>query len=168
MVETNLERMYRAGKIEIPEFADFVSRASSDFYAALQVFDQQAALAGDPAFLRSMLEIGGVTYTSFRNAVGTLNNCATAVLLSADHYVQTDDGAQADLAAMDAGLRDLAVPGAAPVPPEVTAPETPGATDADGQPVETTPEPDSAASDAEDREQAEEISRWIHNHENRG
>ncbi|CAM3285212.1 hypothetical protein NODU109028_09250 [Nocardioides dubius] len=168
MVETNLERMYRAGKIEIPEFADFVSRASNDFYAALQVFDEQAALAGDPGFLRSMLEIGGVTYTSFRNAVTTLNNCATAVLLSADHYVQTDDGARADLAAMDASLRDLPIPGAAEVPPEVTDPQTPGAVDEDGDVVVTTPEPGSAADDAEERELNEEISRQIHNHENRG
>lgn len=168
MVETNLERMYRAGKIEIPEFADFVSRASSDFYASLQVFDQQAALAGDPGFLRSMLEIGGVTYTSFRHAVTTLNNCATAVLLSADHYVQTDDGARADLAAMDSSLRDLDAPGAAEVPPEVVSPETPGAVEADGDVVATTPEPGSAEDAAAERERNEEISRQIHNHENRG
>ncbi len=160
MTETNLERMYRAGKVGIPDHADLVSRVSADFHAALEVFDQQAALAGDPSFLRTMLEIGGTTYGSFRSAVTTLNNCATAVLLSADHYVQTDDGAATDLDEMDPTLAALGAPVAARVPPELADPGAPGSSDGT---VGSTPTPDPASVDARQRETNEEISRYVNN-----
>lgn len=161
MTETNIERMYRAGKVDIPAHADLVARVGADFHTALATFDEQAALAGDPAFLCTLLDVGGTTHNSFRSTVGTLNDCATAVLSSAEHYVQTDADAAADLARMDPSLRDRPAPSPADLPPDLADPGAPGAVEADGTEVDSTPAPTDAATDARQRETKEETSRWI-------
>lgn len=165
--ETDIERMYRAGKTDIPNAADRLSGISSTFYDALQTLDQQAALAGDPRFLRTMLRVGGDLYDVLRGGVDSLNNCALAVVRTADDYVKVDDDARADFAAMDDGLRDKQQPDPSDVPPEITDPEAPGSTTEHPGDVTvttpSTPDPDSLAEDAEQRETNEYNSAWGHN-----
>lgn len=169
--ETDIERMYRAGKTDIPNAADRLSGISTTFYDALQTLDQQAALAGDPRFLRSMLRVGGDLYDVLRGGVESLNNCATAVVRTADDYVAADASARADFSAMDDALRDKQPPGPSDVPPEVANPEAPGSTTEHpgGTTVTTpsTPDPDSLADDAEQRDTNEYNSEWGHSIEQR-
>jgi hypothetical protein len=135
-VETDLERMYRAGKDYIPNAADL-----------LGIFDTQSALAGDPSVLRNMLMVGGDTYDVLRGGVDNLYHCAEAVVRTADDFRATDQRAADDYAHMDRKVRDLPAPVEKPAPPSLGNPEDPGSA---GTP--STPDPQDPDDEREDRD----------------
>lgn len=164
-VDLDLEYMYAAGKKHIPDTADRLAAVAAHLHQHLQVFDQQAALAGDPAVMRTMLRVGGEVYDVLRGGVTSLNNCALAVIATAEDFVRTDEDARDDYRRMDAtldgqSLKDLPTPGPAEPPPPLENPEAPGADLPDGTPwhpglpgdVPTTPEPQSPEADRRERE----------------
>jgi hypothetical protein len=179
--ETDIERMYRAGKTDIPNAADKLSGISTLLYNHLQTFNGQAALAGDPAIMRSMLQVGGDLYDVLRDGVTSLNNCAGAVIKTADDYVRTDEDARRDFRAMDPDIKGAPLPTDAAPPPVLTDPEAPGATVPAGRPdgtpdddrnggdvtIPSTPDPVDPDEDAKQREEAEDNSEYEHERKKR-
>lgn len=146
-METDLERMYRAGKDYIPAAAERLRRTSARFHDLLATFDTQAALAGDPSVLRNMLMVGGDTYDVLRGGVTNLYHCAEAVVSTADDFRETDARARDDYAHMDRRVRDLPTPTEKPAPPSLGNPEDPGAAD-----TPSTPDPQDPADERNDRD----------------
>lgn len=171
--ETDIERLYRAGKHDIPNAADHLSGITGKLYTHLQSFNEQSALAGDPAIMRAMLRVGDDLYDVLWGGVGSLNNCAGAVIKTADEYRRTDEDAREDFRAMDRDLRDDPLPTDADIPPPLGDAENPGYSepdnDGDGQAEaeESTPDPGTPGSDAEERRENEEGSRQAHQREQR-
>jgi hypothetical protein len=179
--ETDIERMYRAGKTDIPNAADRLSRISTLLFQHLQTLNGQAALAGDPAIMRSMLEVGGDLYDVLRGGVVSLNHCASAVIKTADDYVRTDADARRDFARLDPDLKGAPLPHGATPPPELRDPEAPGATVPAGRPdgipdddtnggtvtIPSTPDPVDPDVDAKKRDEAEDRSEYEHEREKR-
>ena len=146
-LETDLERMYRAGKEYIPKSAERLRKTSTTFHDLLEVFDKQSALAGDPTVLRNMLRVGGDTYDVLRRGVGNLYHCAEAVVKTADDFRETDAQARDDFARMDSRLQGPADrPREKPAPPSIGDPEKPGSA---GTP--STPDPQDPDDEREDR-----------------
>jgi hypothetical protein len=127
MVSSNMERMYRAGREEIPAEAEHISKISWDLFDVIDIVNVEAAHAGDPKILVDMLTVGGDLYDVLRSAITSLNNCATAVIATADDFRQTDSDAADDYDKMDKSLKD-----SQPLPsyesPEMKDPEAEGAT----------------------------------------
>ena len=146
VLETDLERMYRAGKDYIPKSAERLRSTGTRFHDLLEVFDKQSALAGDPTVLRNMLMVGGDTYDVLRRGVGNLYNCAEAVVKTADDFRETDAKARDDFAHMDARVRDMPTPTEQPAPPSIGDPEDPGSSD-----TPSTPDPQDPDEEREDR-----------------
>ena len=108
---TSMEAMYRAGRQEIPHEAEQIQKISRDLYDVIDIVNVESAHAGDPKILVDMLTIGGDLYDVLRAAVVTsLNNCATAVILTADDYRETDDQAASDYKNMDDSLKGSCAP----------------------------------------------------------
>lgn len=126
-LETPIERMYRAGKGDIPNAASQVSEAAFALSPPVWTCNVQAAHAGDPELMRDMLEVLGLVHEALRRATQTLNNCATSMIATADDYVATDDRVRGEFASLDGELKDGHVP-EAPVPGHIGSPEDPGAT----------------------------------------
>lgn len=169
-VMTEMERMYRAGRHDIPDTAYDTMRVSFDLYDSLDDFNVQAALAGDPAIMRSMLTVAGDLYEALRMAVLTLNNCAAAVIATANDYAQSDEQAKADFERLDRSLKDWSSSPSAP-PPEIKDPEAPGASttvttgeDNRGEPIEkdktipSTPQPVTPGDDHQKHDEQESES----------
>jgi len=171
VINTNIERMYNAGKNDIPHAASRLSDISGRLYEHLQVFNTQSALAGDPPLMTSMLRVGGDLYDVLRGGVESLNNCADAVIRTADDFVQTDEDARDDYRTMDQKLKDAPLPEDETVPPVLVDPEAPGATTPGpgdgGDTTESTPEPETPEEDSERREQQEDSSEASHEREKR-
>ena len=146
-METDLERMYRAGKDYIPKSAERLRKTSTDFHDLLQVLDTQSALAGDPTILRNMLMVGGDTYDVLRRGVGNLYHCAEAVVRTADDFRETDAKARDDFARMDGRVRELPTPTEKPAPPSIGDPEDPGSSN-----TPSTPDPQDPDDEREDRD----------------
>ncbi|NGZ99763.1 hypothetical protein G5V59_03810 [Nocardioides sp. W3-2-3] len=106
--------------------------------------DRQAALAGDPQVLRTMLQVGGDTYDVLRGAVTNLRRAAEAVILTADDFRSTDQQARDDFAQMDAALRNRPAPAAGPALPALGDPEHPGSVGTPSTPVPQAPAPERA------------------------
>ena len=92
-METDLERMYRAGKDYIPAAAERLRHTSARFHDLLATLDKQAGLAGDPSVLRNMLMVGGDTYDVVRGGVTNLYHCAEAVVSTETWMVETSGSA---------------------------------------------------------------------------
>ena len=171
VIDTNLERMYNAGKNDIPNAAVKLSTITGHLYEHLEAFNKQAALAGDPAIMTSMLQVGGDLYDVLRGGVVSLNNCADALIRTADEFVRTDEDARDDYRNMDKDLKDDPLPEDKHVPPELKDPEAPGATTTgprgSGETTDSTPDPDKPSEDAETREDQEESSEQSHEREKR-
>ena len=172
-VDLDIEYMYAAAKEHIPDKADHLAEIAKRLHHHVQALDVQAANAGDPAVLRNLLEVAGVTYGELRIGVKSLNNAAAAVLATANDFVRTDEDARADFNRIDAtldgkGLKDLPLPEAEPVPPELDHdPEDPGAGRPDDAPsgghptqggAESTPDPVTPEEDAEQRDENQQES----------
>jgi hypothetical protein len=171
VIDTNIERMYNAGKNDIPNAAYKLSGISGHLYDHLQTFNKQAALAGDPAIMTSMLQVGGDLYDVLRDGVTSLNNCADALIRTADDFVRTDEDARDDYRNMDKDLKDAPLPEDKVVPPELKDPEEPGATTTgprgSGEETPSTPDPEKPGDDAETRKEQEEGSEEAHEREKR-
>lgn len=126
-LETPIERMYRAGRQEIPDAARSVSRAANRVSTPTSVCNVQAAKAGDPGLMRDMLAVLGEVHTALRRATISLNGCAAAMVATADDFVANDDQARQDADALRDRLRHGDVP-QAHVPPPIGDPAAPGAT----------------------------------------
>jgi hypothetical protein len=173
VIDTNLEHMYNAAKHDIPNAADKLSTIASRLHDHLVTFNKQAALAGDPAIMTSMLQVGGDLYDVLRGGVVSLNNCSGALIKTADDFVRTDEDARNDYRTMDGKLKSDPLPYGASTPPELKDPEAPGAT-APAPPVHggneeipSTPDPEAPGTDAERRETQEESSESSHEREKR-
>lgn len=127
-LETPIEAMYRAGKITIPGVAEKVSGVAQSLHGTIPTFDVQAALAGDPAGLRATLSMCGELHEALRQMTVTLNNCAGAVVATADDFRRTDEGAARDFERMDPNLRSSSPTEAVEVP-GIDDPSAPGATE---------------------------------------
>ena len=158
-METDLERMYRAGKDYIPDAAERLRRTSTRFHDLLGTLDTQAALAGDPAVLRNMLMVGGDTYDVLRNGVGNLYHCAEAVVRTADDFRATDERARDDYAHMSAKVRDRPSPTEQPAPPSIGDPEQPGSAE-----TPSTPDPQDPDDERDDRDHRDDdpTAYWGH------
>lgn len=126
-IKSNMEAMYRAGREEIPTEAEQISKISRDLYDVIDIVNVESAHAGDPKILVDMLTVGGDLYDVLRSAITSLNNCATAVIATADDFRRTDDDAARDYAAMDDSLKG-SQPLPSSAPPEIKDPEAEGAT----------------------------------------
>lgn len=91
-----LAKLYRAGRQQIPAQSAVISRASTRLYGAMETLDREAARAGDPVLLTTMLEIGTELVRAMRQGVLALDNGAEAVLRSADLLRVSDDEASRD------------------------------------------------------------------------
>ncbi|GAA1504577.1 hypothetical protein [Nocardioides humi] len=124
-METPIEMMYRAAKKDIPAEADHLTRLTNKLQASLATLNVEAAHAGDPAVLTSMLHVGGDMHAVLGRAVTTMDNCSVAIKITADDYVATDAQAKADFDAMSDELKNTPMP----TPHETTElpnPEAPG------------------------------------------
>jgi hypothetical protein len=168
-IETHLGILYRAGKIDVPAEAAKLGPPASSMYDCVDALNVQSALMGDPPILRDLLAVGGEMYDVLGRAVTSLNNCASALVRTADYFASTDDQAARDYAALDGQLKNE-VPATYYPPPQLPHPEAPGATthvsneDKNGRPIETetqvdsTPEPGALPTDErirDDRESGE-------------
>jgi hypothetical protein len=173
VIDTNIERMYYAGKHDIPNAADELSTIASRLYHHLVTFNKQSALAGDPAIMTSMLQVGGDLYDVLRGGVTSLNNCAGALIKTADDFVRTDEDARDDYRQMDGKLKNAPLPTEATTTPELTDPEAPGAVApappiyGGNETIESTPDPEAPSVDAERRESQEDTSEYEHEREKR-
>ena len=173
VIDTNIERMYVAGKKDMPQAAETLSGISIRLYEHIQVFNKQSALAGDPAIMTSMLQVGGDLYDVLRGGVVSLNNCGHALIRTADDFVRTDEDARDEYRTMDASVKNLPLPTDAIVPLENKDPEAPGAT-TEAPPIyggnQTTPstaDPDAPSVDAPRHDQQETSSEQGHEREKR-
>ncbi len=171
VIDTNLERMYHAGKVDVPHAADRLDTIATRLYEHLQTFNQQAALAGDPAIMRSMLQVGGDVYDVLRGGVTSLNNCALALIQTADDFRRTDQDAKDDFQTMDEQLKNMGTPTGETPPPALLDPEAPGSTvpndDGGSTTTPSTPDPIAPSEDAEQRERNEDGSESAHEREKR-
>jgi hypothetical protein len=150
MVSSDMEAMYRAGRVEIPAEAEHISTISWDLYDVIDTLNVQSAYAGDPEILVDMLTVGGDLYDVLGSAIKSLNNCAEAVIATADDFRRTDDDAARDYANMNGALKGQQ-PSPEYGPPEIKDPEKEGATTTIGgddgkvpprdEEVESTPDP---------------------------
>lgn len=130
--ETDIERMYRAGRELIPQAAARLTKTTGRFHDLLDAFDQQAALAGDPSVLRAMLQVGGDTYDVLRGGIKNLYHCADAVCDTAYYFRTNDEDARDDFNKMTARIKQgkedpLPPPAHQPtLPPPADHPEHPG------------------------------------------
>lgn len=171
VIDTNLERMYNAGKFDIPNAADRLDTITTHLYTHLQTFNEQAALAGDPAIMRSMLQVGGDLYGVLRGGITSLNNCAEALIKTADDFVRTDQDARDDYREMDGRLKNAPLPTGEKPPPALTDPGAPGSTSptpgGGTSTTPSTPDPDAPSDDAEERERNEDASEADNEREKR-
>lgn len=123
-MDTPIEIMYKAAKVEIPAEADHVTRIANKLQASLTILNQEASRAGDPAAMVSMLHVGGDMHVVLSGAATTMDNCALALKATADDYVATDDQARADYNAMSDSLKNGEIPTHDPAP--LDNPEAPG------------------------------------------
>lgn len=158
---SNIEYMFRAGRIEMPDEAERLQGIGKKLVAGLQQVDAQAALAGDPAILRAMLRVGGDVYDVERSAIVELYDCAAAVLCTARHFVATDENARDEYNKMTPDTRNAADPPAQPptLPPDLGDPETPGAPGTPSTPDPSSPGDDRAGRDNRDTDPTD---RWGH------
>ena len=89
--------------------------------------DKQSASAGDPRFLRTLLQVTGDVYEVLGPAVRSLDNAAAAVIATADDFRIHDARAAADFRSLEGALKNDPLPHHTQ-PGELTDPETPGAT----------------------------------------
>lgn len=176
-INSNMEAMYRAGREEIPAEAEHIRKISRELYDVIDIVNVESAHAGDPKILVDMLTIGGDLYDVLRSAVTSLNNCATAVIATADDFRRTDDDAARDYAAMDDSLKGSQPPPVS-APPEMNDPEAEGATTTVGgddghMPPEEVEVPSTAdptktpGQDKQDHEDAEAASDYDYQREQR-
>lgn len=165
-LQTDIERLYTAGKELIPDAADRLSDLAGDVTGQLEVLNKQAALAGDPAILRTMLGVGNDVYDILRQGVISLNNAATAMIKTADDYRRTDQAARDDFNRLEKDLQTEPQPPSADVPPWIAKLEGDGAGTGDDS-TPSTPDPDAPGEDAEQREQNEENSEFEHERQKR-
>ncbi|WP_154402584.1 hypothetical protein [Nocardioides speluncae] len=172
-----MERLYRAGREEIPQEAEHIQTISRDLFDVIDIVNVQSARAGDPAILVDMLTIGGDLYDVLRDAVTSLNNCAAAVIATADDFRRTDEDAASDYDKMSDSLKG-SQPLPVSAPPEIKDPEAEGATTVVGGDdghvppeeveVESTPDPTKTPDeDKQDHEDAEAASDYDYQREQR-
>lgn len=139
-MKTDLERMYLAARKEMPAAAEDLSTVVTNLLDSIETLNTQSAKAGDPQVLRSMLRVGGDVHDTLRKAVSTLHDAATALELTADDFVATDEQARTDLNQIDQRVLDLPEPDSTEhdPPPSAGTPEAEGApgTPSTGDPVD--------------------------------
>lgn len=146
-MQTNLERMYLAGRRELPKAAEELRGVVNHLSESLATIDTQSAKAGDPPVLRSMLLVNGDVHDVLRQAIGTLYDAATAIILTADDFVATDEDARQDLARLAQEVRDMPDPTAPTPPPAAGNPEAPGAPGTASTPDPVDPKEDRSSRD---------------------
>jgi len=109
-MQSPLERMYHAAKVDIPAEAAYLQRITNNLRGYLSDFDVASAEAGEPAVMTSMLHVGGDMLAVLRRAVTSLDNAADAVLITANDYRDTDDRARQDYQDLDQSLKSSPVP----------------------------------------------------------
>ncbi|MDN4162508.1 hypothetical protein [Nocardioides abyssi] len=139
-LQIDIPRLYRAGKVDVPEEAAHLAEISADLFDALGTFNVMTAQAGDPAAWRRLLKVGGEVYEEIRETVLDLNNIGVALIKTADHFVETDADARRQYDGMGRHLKDVD-PRPADVPPEMDSFHEPGANDSEGSRIESTPDP---------------------------
>lgn len=180
-IDTDIERIYYAARHGVPAASQLVAGAANALHQWLEVVDAQAAHAGDPTFLASMLQAGRIVHDELRVGVIQLDHFATALEATGDDFVATDDRARQDF---EGRWRELdAMEGRAdsrtgtPPPAFDTPVEAPGA-DHDPSvygpygpggppPVTSAPDPEAPSTDAEERSTNESNSRREHGIEQR-
>src|SRR5688500_11852338 len=75
-VDLDIEFMYAAGKVFIPDTADDLYQITKRLHAHMTTFNEQSALAGDPAGMGNLLSVVEDSYRVLQPAVTTLNNMA--------------------------------------------------------------------------------------------
>jgi hypothetical protein len=180
-IDTNIERIFYAARHAVPEAAGKLSGAAKHLSEALATLNVQAAKTGDPAILRTMLQLGEAIFTELRVGVQSANHFATSLELTGQDYKATDqgsydamapfikemdDGAQAYVPpALDDRLGDPGatdqVPFVGPVPPGQDRPDVDVEVPSTGGPDGT---PDG---DADTRRHNEQDSEYAHNQQER-
>lgn len=166
-MSTDLEAMYRAGKVDIPEESAHIAKISGNLHGVIDTFNVQSANAGDPTIMVDMLTVAGDLYDVLRAAVTSLNNCSTAVIATANDFRDNDAEAARDFANMDKWLKEMTPTPSAP-PPEIKDPEGEGASTTVDSPsgphevdIESTPDPTSTPEqDRAAREEAQRQAEW--------
>lgn len=155
--ETDIERMYRAGRLDMPAAAERLRGVVDHLRGHIGSFDVQSALAGDPQIMRTMLQVAADVHGVLVKSVDTTYDAALAVIATADDFVATDEQARADYATMDDRVREAPAPVPPPSPQGTGDPEDPGAPG-----TETTPEPTTPERDRHERDHRDEdpTDRW--------
>lgn len=167
-VDLDIEFMYAAGKVYIPDAADDLYQITKRLQSHMDTFNEQSALAGDPAGLVNLLTVVEECYRVLQPAVTTLNNMASAVIKTADDFVRTDSEARAEYRNMNAQVDGTSL-GGLPTPrtPETPTVEDGGITEEGTDTTPSTQEPGSLEDDAKEREENEDSSEYEHEREKR-
>lgn len=167
-VDLDIEFMYAAGKVYIPDTADDLYKITKRLHAHMTTFNEQSALAGDPAGMVNLLTVVEECYRVLQPAVTTLNNMASAVIKTADDFVRTDDEARTEFNNMNAQVDGTDL-GGLPTPrtPETPTVEEGAITDEGTDTTPSTQQPGSLEDDAEQREENEDSSEYEHEREKR-
>lgn len=143
--QTNIELLYRAGKLRFPDAAESVGAVATALGGHLHALDQEAARAGDPPVMRHLLAVGQAVEEELIATVTACNNAAVAMIATATDYQRTDAGAQTDFNHLSQALKDADIPQYTP-PEGVGDLAAPGSTTTDTTPRpgvhgQTTPDP---------------------------
>lgn len=155
-MQTPLQAMYEAAVKKIPAHGDRVTGVANTLAGAINILNVQAAYAGDPPCMTSLLHVAGDVDNVLRVAVTSLDSCSAALIATAKHYRDTDEQAAADFAGISDSIKN------APLPHHTTTsvgdPEKPGfeATSnlppgfpGSGQTVHVDPSPDPTSAEQE-------------------
>lgn len=127
-LETPIERMYRAGKEYIPDQAQRLAIMDGHLRSGMSAVNTFSAQLGDPAVMTQMLGVCDMVHAALRRGVISLNDCALAMIATADDFVASDTQALTDFSALSEDLVD-GPPRQASEPPVGIPAEDEGATE---------------------------------------
>lgn len=109
-VRADIEAMYRAGKVEFPAYAEKLSEVASTVVEQTPVWSREAAKAQSPAALVKAVELNDKVSKLLVYAVQTWNDAAETVVAITDDFVETDERAAAEAAALQRQYPEIAGP----------------------------------------------------------
>lgn len=129
-IRADLEAMYRAGKIRLPERARDLSTVAREMSTVIGTVNARAAQMGDWPVLQDLLDMSADCQNGVVRSVTTANHLAEAVIAQADDFRARDEYAQSVFEGFGADLRGDPAPLPTVPPPvdrdDVVEPGAPG------------------------------------------
>jgi len=167
-VDLNIEFMFAAGKVYIPDTADDLYQITKRLHGYMEMLNQQSALAGDPAGFVNLLTVFESSYLVLQPAVTTLNNMASAVIKTAEDFVATDADARREFNQMDAQVDGVPIKQySSSRTPDLPTVQEGDITEEGSDNTASTPDPVPLEDDRQQRETNETSSEYEHEREKR-